>query len=300
MSMTIDQFNAWLMQADRRPLVMGILNVTPDSFSDGGKFAGVDQAVEHARQMEAEGADIIDIGGESTRPGAQRVPAEGQLQQILPVLQRLKGRLAALISVDTTLSAVAEAAMDEGAAILNDISAGREDPAMVALAARRQAPIILMHMLGQPATMQADPQYKDVVGEVKRFLLDRAAAARAAGVGGHRILVDPGIGFGKTLEHNLALLRELRQIAHGGHPVVIGTSRKAFISKVTGEHDASQRVMGTAASVAWCVANGAAIVRVHDVGAMVKVVRAVRNPDRKRAGSALRLRRTGRRSVARG
>jgi len=273
--MTPAQFTEWLSSPSRRPLVMGVLNVTPDSFSDGGLFQAVDAAVAHAEMMAAEGADIIDIGGESTRPGACRVPASEQIRRIEPVFRALAGRLPVVLSVDTTRAEVAAVALDHGAHIVNDISAGRDDARMLPLVAARGCAVILMHMKGQPADMQIQPHYDDVVGEVKAFLLERAAAARGAGVLPERILIDPGIGFGKRLEDNLLLLRELRQLAGTGHPVVVGTSRKSFIGHITGETEPAERVFGTAASVAWTVAAGAAIVRVHDVGPMAKVVRVV-------------------------
>jgi dihydropteroate synthase len=278
--MVINRMNAsdlasWLKSPQRRPLVMGVLNVTPDSFSDGGRFFGVEAAVEQARKMVEAGADLIDIGGESTKPGAAPVAAQEQIGRIIPVLKGVAGRLPVLFSVDTTKAAVARAALEHGAQIINDISAGRDDPEMLPLAASAGVPVVLMHMQGQPATMQVRPHYDDVVSEVSQFLRDRAAAAEAAGVAAGRILLDPGIGFGKTAEHNLTLLRDLGQFPQLGKPLVLGVSRKAFIGRITGESEPSQRVFGTAASVAWCVANGAAIVRVHDVEPMVKVVRTI-------------------------
>lgn len=273
--MTDNRFLAWLADAQRRPLAMGILNVTPDSFSDGGTYAAPDQAVAAARAMADSGAALIDIGGESTRPGAHRISPKEQIGRVLPVIQRLAGRVNAVLSIDTTRAEVARAALDAGALLINDISGGTEDPAMLPLAAQRQAPIVLMHMQGQPATMQADPHYGDVVREVKQYLADRLEAAARAGIRPENVLLDPGIGFGKTADHNLTLLRELRQLTQLGRPLLLGTSRKGFIGRITGETDAAQRLFGTAATVAWCVANGAAIVRVHDVAAMVKVVRMI-------------------------
>ena len=271
-------FDAWLTDPSRRPLVMGILNVTPDSFSDGGRYSAVDAAVAHAEAMAAEGADLIDVGGESTRPGSQRVDAAEQLRRILPVLRALRRRLGGTaLSVDTTLAPVAEAALDEGVHVVNDISAGRDDPALLPLAARRGCPIVLMHMQGTPATMQVNPTYSDVVGEVAAFLASRLAAAAGCGVAEGRVLLDPGIGFGKTVDHNLQLLRETRDLARRlGRPLLVGTSRKGFISKVAGGGDDRDRLFGTAATVAWAVANGAAVVRVHDVGPVARVVRTVR------------------------
>jgi dihydropteroate synthase len=273
-------FDTWLLDPDRPPLVMGVLNVTPDSFSDGGQFASVESAVAHALSMAAEGADLIDVGGESTRPGSQRTPADEQLRRILPVLRALKGRLPdTTLSVDTTLAPVAEAALDEGVQVVNDISAGRDDPALLPLAGRRKCPVVLMHMQGTPATMQLNPAYSDVTAEVTTFLKERAESAAAAGVDPGKILLDPGIGFGKTVEHNLRLLRDTRRLAGRlSRPLVIGTSRKGFIRKVAGDAPGAEddRRFGTAATVAWAVANGAGVVRVHDVGAMAQVVRTTR------------------------
>jgi dihydropteroate synthase len=270
-------FESWLRGTHRSTLVMGVLNVTPDSFSDGGKFLDPAGAVAHAQEMLAQGADLVDIGGESTRPGSQRIFAAEQIRRVEPVIRALRKASDVLISIDTSLAAVARAAMDAGANIINDISAAREDPAMLPLAAERAAPIILMHMQGTPATMQQNPTYHDVTAEVRWFLLERAQAAEQAGVQRQRILVDPGIGFGKTFEHNLVLLRNTRYLADSGFPVVIGTSRKRFIEGLTGVAEPERRVFGTAATVAWSAANGAAIVRVHDVEPMVQVVRVIRS-----------------------
>ena len=269
-------FDAWLLTPDRRPLVMGVLNVTPDSFSDGGRFVSPDAALAHARAMAAEGADLIDVGGESTRPGSQRVDAAEQLRRLAPVLRALRGRVdSTTLSVDTTLAPVAEAALDEGVHVVNDISAGRDDPSLLALAARRRCPLVLMHMQGTPATMQVAPAYSDVTVEVAAFLRERMAAAAAAGVDPTSVLFDPGVGFGKTVGHNLELLCRTRELAALGRPLMVGTSRKGFIGKVLTEAGADRR-FGTAATVAWAVANGAAVVRVHDVGPMAQVVRMVR------------------------
>ncbi|WP_428938157.1 dihydropteroate synthase [Fontivita pretiosa] len=271
------EFDAWLLNPDRRPLVMGVLNVTPDSFSDGGQYTSVESAVAHAEQMAAEGADLIDIGGESTRPGSDPVDEPEQIRRVVPVLQALSGKdLPVVYSIDTTRSAVAEAALDAGAYIINDISAGSDDPQMLPLAARRRSPVILMHMLGRPKTMQVNPTYQDVTAEVSGYLNERIIAAGICGIEPEKILIDPGIGFGKTVEHNLELLRRLQELTVLGRPVVVGTSRKSFIGRITGESEPSRRLFGTAATVAWCVANGAAIVRVHDVGPMVQVVKMIR------------------------
>jgi dihydropteroate synthase len=273
---TAKELDLWLAQQDRRPLVMGVLNVTPDSFSDGGRFAALESAVAQAEKLARDGAELIDIGGESTRPGSQRIEPDEQIRRIVPVLKAAAKRLPVVWSVDTRSAKVAEAAMDAGTEVINDISAGRDDPRILRVAAERGAPVILMHMQGEPATMQDDPRYGDVMAEVKAFLAERMAAAEAAGVRREKIMLDPGIGFGKKLEHNLTLLREMKSLTSLGRPLVIGTSRKGFIGRIAGESEPSKRVMGTAASVAWSIANGAAIVRVHDVEPMIKVVRVVR------------------------
>ena len=269
------EFSDWLTDPSRRPLVMGVLNVTPDSFSDGGQFATVDAAVAQAEAMAAAGADLIDVGGESTRPGSLPVAADEQIKRVVPVIRRI-ANLPVTISIDTTRAAVAEAALDAGAAMVNDISAGRDDAELLRRVARRGVPVVLMHMQGTPLTMQEAPHYRDVVAETIQFLRERVAAAQAVGVELSKILLDPGIGFGKTMEHNLELLRRQCEFLALGRPLVIGASRKGFIGRITGEAEPSRRLFGTAASVAVAVANGAAIVRVHDVGPMVQVVRMTR------------------------
>jgi dihydropteroate synthase len=267
-------FHSWLQDVRRRrPLVMGILNVTPDSFSDGGRYTDVGAAVDRAAEMAAAGADVIDVGGESTRPGSTGVPSDEQLRRVLPVIEGIRNRLPVVISIDTMNARVADAALNSGANLVNDVSAGHADRDMFGTVAAAGAAIVLMHMQGTPATMQQNPVYADVVREVKDYLRQRANAAAAAGVDENKILLDPGIGFGKTPDHNLALLRETRSLAALGRPLVIGTSRKGFIGQITGESDAAHRLMGTAATVAWSIANGAAIVRVHDVPEMTRVVR---------------------------
>ena len=254
---------------------MGVLNVTPDSFSEGGRFSDVDAAIAHGHEMAGAGAAVIDIGGESTRPGSLPVPAAEQIRRIAPVIRSLAGSMPAVISADTRQSEVARAALDAGATIVNDISAGRDDAALLPLAARYAAPVILMHMLGQPATMQADPRYEDVTAEVIEFLRERIDVAMAAGIARESILIDPGIGFGKTASDNLRLLRELGRFASLECPLAVGTSRKGFVGRITGESLESRRLFGTAATVAWTVANGARLVRVHDVGPMSQVVRMI-------------------------
>jgi dihydropteroate synthase len=247
---------------------MGVINVTPDSFSDGGAFEDAMAAVAHGRRLAAEGAGILDVGGESTRPGAEPVPAAEELRRVLPVLEGLAElALPVQISIDTMKLAVAEAAVDAGASYVNDVTAFRHDPELAGLVADRGLDCCLMHMLGEPRTMQSDPRYEDVVSEVKAFLEERMRAAVAAGVREERIQLDPGIGFGKTLEHNLELLRRLDEIAALGRPVVIGTSRKGFIGRLTGR-DVTERVHGTVATCVLAFERGARVFRVHDVAAV--------------------------------
>jgi dihydropteroate synthase len=276
--MTPTDFDLWLRNPHRPPLVMGVLNVTPDSFSDGGRYADPAAAVAHAKSMFDAGADLLDVGGESTRPGSARTSVDEQIARVLPVIQILRRDLGdhCLLSIDTTRAPVARAALDAGASLINDISAARDDDQMLPLAAQRACPIILMHMQGTPATMQQNPTYRNVVDDVAAHLRERLAAAQAAGVAEHHILLDPGIGFGKAVNHNLELLRRLGEFAALGRPLVLGTSRKGFLARITGETDPRDRLFSTGASVAWCVANQAAIVRVHDVGPMAMVVRVIR------------------------
>lgn len=256
---------------------MGVLNLTPDSFSDGGRFPGTEAALAAVAEMVAAGADLIDIGGESTRPGSSPVDALEQIRRVIPVISAIRAHLPVILSIDTTRAEVASAALDAGANLVNDISAGRDDPEMFPLLARRRAPVILMHMQGTPATMQLNPSYSDVVAEVGAFLQERLRRAESFGIDPADVLVDPGIGFGKTLENNLQLLRGIGDLATTlARPLVIGTSRKGFIAKITGEDRPTERLFGTAATVAWAVAHGAAIVRVHDVGPVVRVVRMIR------------------------
>ena len=263
-----------------RTLVMGVLNVTPDSFSDGGRFLNIDQAVEHARQMAEAGADIIDVGGESSRPGAVPVTVEEELRRVIPVIERITdGHVVPLISTDTTKAPVAERALAAGARIVNDISALRFDLRMVEVVRDAGAGLVLMHMQGTPGMMQLNPSYGDLVAEVRAFLAERVTFAMDHGVEKSQIAVDPGIGFGKTVEHNLQLLARLEEFGSLGCPITIGTSRKSFIGKVLASagiekaRGANERLWGTAATVAWAVAHGACIVRVHDVEEMADVVR---------------------------
>lgn len=246
--------------------LMGVVNVTPDSFSDGGLFLDPEAAVAHGRELVAAGAEILDIGGESTRPGAEPVPDEEELRRVVPVISGL-GDLDCDLSVDTSKAAVAEAALDAGATIVNDVTALRGDPGMATVCAERGATVVLMHMLGEPRTMQEDPRYEDVVVEVKSFLAERLEAATGAGVAEERVWLDPGIGFGKTAAHNMELLRRLGELRELGRPVVIGTSRKSFIGKVDGSA-AGERLGGTIASSVLAAAEGAEVLRVHDVAEM--------------------------------
>jgi dihydropteroate synthase len=248
----------------KRPLrIMGVLNVTPDSFSDGGEWFSFGDAVAHGRELAAQGAAILDVGGESTRPGAAPVPEEEELRRVVPVVEALAGEVT--LSVDTSKLAVARAAVDAGATFVNDVTAFRADPAMAALVAERRCECCLMHMLGEPRTMQRDPRYDDVVDDVKAFLEQRAAFAVGEGIAEERIAVDPGIGFGKTLEHNLELLRRLDEIAALGFEVVIGTSRKSFLGRLTGREDPHERVAATLATTVLALERGATVFRVHDV-----------------------------------
>jgi len=250
----------------RRPVVMGILNVTPDSFADGGRFFDPAAAIERARQMAAEGADIIDVGAESTRPGSDRVSPAEQIRRLEEVLAGVAA-LGAAVSIDTTSAWVAEWALAAGAAIINDISAGRDDPAMFPLAARAGVPLVLMHMMGEPKSMQDAPRYDDVVAQVRQFLAGRVEAAVAAGVRRERCIVDPGIGFGKTAEHNLALLAGVASLCELGQPVLIGASRKRFIGAITGASEPDERLAGSLAAACAAYLGGASIFRVHDVAA---------------------------------
>jgi dihydropteroate synthase len=246
--------------------IMGVVNVTPDSFSDGGLFLDADAAVAHARALEAEGADILDVGGESTRPGAEPVAFEEELRRVIPVIEALvAGGARAQISIDTMKLPVAEAAVAAGATYVNDVTAFRADPQMAALVADRDVDCCLMHMLGEPRTMQRDPVYDDVVSDVKAFLEERLAFAVAEGIAEERIQLDPGIGFGKTMEHNLELLRRLGELVALGRPVVIGTSRKSFLGRLTGR-EVDDRLAATIATNVLALERGASVFRVHDVG----------------------------------
>jgi dihydropteroate synthase len=258
---------------------MGVLNITPDSFSDGGEFFDTSKAVEHGLEMASDGAAIIDVGGESTRPGSAQVSAEEQIRRVMPVIEALVGKVGVPISIDTANYKVAKAAMDAGATMINDITA-LSDERVGELAAERGVAVILMHIQGTPATMQVEPRYKDVVAEVLAFLLERAKQAEHFGIDKSKIFIDPGIGFGKTTEHNLLLLRHIDRFVNSGYRVCVGTSRKNFIGKITGKEKPAERIFGTAATVALCAAAGVSIVRVHDVAEMVDVVKVINAVDR--------------------
>jgi len=262
-------------------VVMGIVNVTPDSFYDGGKRFDSAKAVADGIEMIDSGAEILDIGGESTRPGAQPVPLDEELRRVLPVVRELRQRSNVPISIDTYKEAVARAALDEGADIVNDISALRFDPAMAALVARAGVPVILMHMQGVPQTMQREPRYQDVVEDVREFLAERVRSAGLAGIAREQIIIDPGIGFGKTLVHNLALLKDLHSLKSLGQPLLIGVSRKAFIGRILNSSAPEERLEGSLAAAVAAVLRGANIVRVHDVS---ETVRALRVTDAIRLG----------------
>ncbi len=267
--------NGRMLPLGERVHVMGIVNVTPDSFSDGGLFLDRDAAIDHGLRLADEGADVLDVGGESTRPGAAPVSADDETERVVPVVEALAAKTDVPVSVDTSKASVARRALDAGAQIVNDVAAGRFDDELLPLVATHGAPVVLMHMRGEPRTMQKDPRYEDVVREVAAFLDERADAAVAAGVTRDKILVDPGFGFGKTREHNLVLLRRLHEFRCLGFPILAGTSRKSFIGSTLGDLPVEERLEGTAATVALAVANGASVVRVHDVREMARVVRMV-------------------------
>ncbi len=253
------------------PLVMGVLNVTPDSFSDGGLHDDPALAVAHGERLIAEGAAILDIGGESTRPGSDEVPEAAELARVRPIVMRFSSHCSVPVSIDTRHASVAEASVASGASIINDVS-GFRDSAMVRVAAGCDAGLVVMHMAGEPKTMQAAPRYQDVVAEVGGYLIAQAAVLEAAGVARERIALDPGIGFGKTLEHNIALLRGLPQLAALGYPVLIGVSRKRFIGQLTGVDNPAARLAGSIAAACYAAEHGASILRVHDVAETVQAL----------------------------
>ena len=254
---------------------MGVLNVTPDSFSDGNEFFECDAAVERGIQIASEGADIIDVGGESTRPGAEPVSANEELKRVIPVIEKLRAKIDIPISIDTSKSEVASAALDAGASIVNDVTAGRADEQILPLAAKRNAAVVLMHMQGEPRTMQKDPQYADVVREVAIFFRQQYSRALECDVDPMRLAFDPGIGFGKTLEHNLSLLGNLEQLRPHDRPLMVGVSRKSFLGKLVGSNEMRDRLAPTIALTAILRARGADIFRVHDVKESVAALRTV-------------------------
>jgi dihydropteroate synthase len=253
-------------------LIMGVLNVTPDSFSDGGQFLDAPAAVAHGVEMARLGATIIDVGGESSRPGSDPISADEEMARILPVIRKLRSAMSAFISIDTRKAEVARAALDEGADMVNDITAGA-DPEMLPLIAERKAAIVLMHMKGEPKTMQDSPHYSDVVGEVANFFRQRYACALGYGVDPMAVAFDPGIGFGKTLEHNLALLRNLGQLRAENRPIVVGVSRKSFLRKITENSAPDPALVGTVALTALLRSRGADVLRVHDVAENMRALR---------------------------
>ena len=265
----------------RRTWIMGILNVTPNSFSDGGLFLDKDKAVEHGLQLIEDGADILDVGGESTRPGSDAISVEEEIRRIIPVISEIRKKSAALISVDTTKTEVGQKALDAGADILNDISSFRFDPEMMTLAAEKKVPVILMHMKGMPKTMQVNPTYDDLLNEVKSFLEERVESALSFGIQREKIIADPGIGFGKGLHHNLCLIKNLHFLEELNLPILLGVSRKAFIGQIL-KLPPEERIEGTIASALLSILNGAHILRVHDVAAVkraVAVAEAIMNED---------------------
>lgn len=261
-----------ILNLSERPHIMGILNVTPDSFSDGGQFIEEQQALDHAFKMQEAGADIIDIGGESTRPGADPVSQQEELDRVIPVIQSLRGKLDIPVSIDTYKSNVAKAALDAGASMINDISGLRFDPEMPAVAAKYQVPVVVMHIKGTPKNMQKNPVYSDLIGEMSQFLKDSVKIAEEAGIPRDQVIIDPGIGFGKSVKDNFIILNRLNEFHSIECPVLIGVSRKSFIGK-TLDIPEKERLMGTAAAVAVSVIKGAHILRVHDVSEMNQVIR---------------------------
>ena len=257
----------------QRTFLMGVLNVTPDSFSDGGLYLDSAAAVARALEIQSAGADILDIGGESTRPGAAAISAEEEVRRVLPVLNKLRGRLTIPISIDTSKAAVAEAAAEAGAEIINDVTALRADPRLAEVARRRKLPLVLMHMRGNPRTMQLKPFARDVIRDVASALKKAITTARRAGVAKSQIILDPGFGFGKSYHQNFELLARLPELARLDYPLLVGTSRKSFLGRALGSAPESERIWGTAATVAASILGGAHLVRVHDVAEMVRIAR---------------------------
>jgi dihydropteroate synthase len=273
MGETLWKVGGRVVELSRHGMIMGVLNVTPDSFLDGGEFFSIDKAVARGLEIAAEGARIVDVGGESTRPGAEAVGLEEELRRVVPVIKRLQAKIDILISIDTSKSEVAKAALDAGAAIINDVTGGRGDEKMLPLAAKRNAAFIIMHMQGNPRNMQVSPHYVDVVSEVTDFFLQQYARALECGIDPMVIAFDPGIGFGKTLEHNLELIDRLGALQVQERPLVVGVSRKAFLAKLVGSSDMSDRVAPTVALTSLLRSRGANIIRVHDVKENVDALR---------------------------
>ncbi len=273
MAETIWKIAGRTIDLSRHGIIMGVLNVTPDSFSEGGKFFSVTSAIEHGTQMADDGAQIIDVGGESTRPGAEPVSADEELNRVLPVIEKLRKKVSSFISTDTSKSEVARAALDAGASIINDVTGGRGDAQMFQLAAERKAAFIVMHMQGEPRTMQLKPHYEDVVAEVADFFRQQYERALEFDIDPMAIAFDPGIGFGKTLEHNLKLLGNLESLRVHGRPMVVGVSRKGFLGKIVESPEMSDRLAPTIALTAMLRERGANVLRVHDVKANVAALR---------------------------
>lgn len=255
-----------------RTLIMGILNITPDSFSDGGRYLSPDDAVDHGKRLAAEGADILDLGAESTRPGAEPVSAAEQIRRLKPVVQELVRHVPVPLSIDTTQAEVAREMLDLGADIINDISGLQFDPELAPVVAERDCPVVIMHIAGTPRDMQENPQYTDVIGEIRQYFTDRIAFARQAGIREHQIILDPGIGFGKTVEHNYRIVGALDEFISLGYPLLVGASRKSFIGK-TLDLPVGERLEGSLAAAVLAAWGGARILRVHDVQATVRAVR---------------------------
>lgn len=273
MGETLWKVGGRIVDLSRHGMIMGVLNVTPDSFSDGGEFFSIDKAVARGLEIAAEGARIVDVGGESTQPGAEVVGVEEELRRVIPVIERLQAKIDIFISIDTSKSEVAKAALDAGASIINDVTGGRGDEKMLPLAAKRNAAFIIMHMQGNPQTMQVAPHYDDVVSEVADFFLQRYARALECGIDPMAIAFDPGIGFGKTLEHNLELIDKLGALRVQERPLLVGVSRKSFLARLVGSSDMSDRLAPTVALTSLLRSRGANIIRVHDVKENVDALR---------------------------
>ena len=262
--MNIKQFNDWLSSEDKQSLIMGILNVTPDSFSDGGQYFKKNTAIEHALEMVKNGADIIDIGGESTRPFSDPVSLDEEISRVIPVIEGIRKKSDVCISIDTTKSIVAGKALDVGASIINDISAMEIDPLMADVAVKFDCPLIIMHMKGTPKNMQDNPQYESLIPDIKDYLVDRIDFAISKGINRKKIIIDPGIGFGKNLKHNITIMNNISIFHSLGFPIMLGSSRKRFIKYISGKNDSNFRLGGTLASSIHAMMNGVQIMRVHD------------------------------------